>query len=149
QYDAEDAKLGKYDHFMLKEIFEQPRILENIVETQTKQIKEVASRIKEAFGTYVIGCGTAAYACLGGTYLLSKIASRHVNNAVASEFTYSLDFLKGKSLVIALSQSGETIDLISSVMNAKKKKAQIIAITNALGSTLYRQADFNILLNAG
>ncbi|HRN70946.1 MAG TPA: SIS domain-containing protein, partial [Candidatus Woesebacteria bacterium] len=79
----------------------------------------------------------------------SKIASFHVNNAVASEFVYSLDFLKKNSLVLALSQSGETIDIVSSIKKAKEKKAYIMALTNALGSTLYRTADYNMLLNAG
>lgn len=149
QYDAEAADLGNYDHFMMKEIMEQPHVLQNIIDTQESAIAEAADRIKNAFGTYLIGCGTASYACLAGTYLFSKIASLHINNATASEFTYSLDFLKKDSLVIALSQSGETIDILSSVKKARSKNAQIMALTNALGSSLYRFADYNMLLNAG
>ncbi len=149
QYDTSAANLGDFDHFMMKEINEQPKVLQNIIDTQTHNIETSADMINKAFGTYLIGCGTASYACLAGTYLFSKIASKHVNNAVASEFTYSLDFLKKNSLVFALSQSGETIDIISSIKKAKEKKSKIMALTNSLGSTLYRIADFNLLLNAG
>lgn len=149
QYDASAAELGSYDHFMMKEIIEQPHVLQNIIDTQQSAIAEASDRIKKAFGTYLIGCGTASYACLAGTYLFSKIAKKHINNATASEFTYSLDFLKDDSLVIALSQSGETIDILSSVKKAREKKANIMALTNALGSSLYRFADYNMLLNAG
>lgn len=148
-YDQEAANLGDFDHFMMKEIYEQPKVLQNIIDTQTHNIETSAEMISKAFGTYLIGCGTASYACLAGTYLFSKIASFHVNNAIASEFTYSLDFLKKNSLVFALSQSGETIDIISSIKKAKEKKAQIMTLTNSLGSTLYRIADYNMLLNAG
>ncbi len=148
-YDTAASDLGSYPHFMLKEINEQPKIIENIILSEQKHITKLAAKIKKSFGAYLIGCGTASYAGLAGSYLFSKIAKRHINNSIGSEFNYSLDFLKSNSLVIALSQSGETIDTLSSVKLAKKKGAEIAAMTNALGSTLYRTADFNVLLNAG
>ncbi|QQS43830.1 glutamine--fructose-6-phosphate transaminase (isomerizing) [Candidatus Roizmanbacteria bacterium] len=148
-YDAEAVTRGKFDHFMLKEIYEQPTVVTNIASSQTGAIKEVAKRIRKAYGTYLVGCGTASYACLAGTYLFSKIAKRHINFSIGSEFSYLLDFLKDTSLVIALSQSGETIDIIDSVQKAKKKKAELVALTNVLGSTLYRMADYSMLLSAG
>ncbi|MDP3997990.1 MAG: glutamine--fructose-6-phosphate transaminase (isomerizing) [bacterium] len=144
----ENAELGKFPHFMLKEIFEQPKVLRGIVENST-QIGELAKIVDQAFGTYLVGCGSASYACLAGQYLFSNIAKKHANFAVGSEFGYLEDFLTPKSLVIALSQSGETIDVIESVEKAKKKKAKIFAIVNNLGSTLYRVADHKILLGAG
>ncbi len=73
----------------------------------------------------------------------------HVNTAPASEFNYLEDFLTDKSLVIALSQSGETIDVIEPMTRAKKKKSQIVGLINTLGSTLYRMSDFKLLLGAG
>lgn len=149
QYDAVAASLGSYPHFMLKEIHEQPKILHQITENQKQQIEQAAELIKKAFGTYLIGCGTAYFACLTGTYLFSKIAKRHINASVGSEFAYVLDFLKPESLVITLSQSGETIDVISSVEQARKKGSDLMTITNVLGSTLYRMADHTMLLNAG
>lgn len=145
----EDASLGNYPHYMLKEIYEQPKVLQNILDTQQLTLQELAAIIKNAYGTYFIGCGTASYAGLAGTYLFSKIAKRHVNTSIASEFSYLVDFLKDTSLIVALSQSGETIDIISSIKEAKKKGAKILAVTNVIGSTLYRIADYKFLLSAG
>lgn len=146
---SEKLTLKKYPHFMIKEIHEQPQIIDNIVNNQSKEIKKLAQIIKKSYGNYFIGCGSAFYAALCGTYLFSKVANRHTNASIGSEFSYLVNFLKPDSLVIALSQSGETIDIISSVNKAKEKKAKVVAITNGLGSTLYRLADHQILLNAG
>ena len=148
-YKREDSERGKYPDFMTKEISEQPNVLNNITFTSEENIKHAAKLIRMAYGTYFIGCGTAYYAALSGTYLFSKIAKRHVNASVGSEFSYLVDFLKDKSLVVAFSQSGETIDIISSLKKVKEKKAKILAITNVLGSSLYRMADYKLLLNAG
>jgi len=148
-YSAESTEKGSFAHFMLKEISEQPKILRNIRETQNTEIRKAADEISSSYGTYLIGCGTASYACLAGTYLFSKIAHRHVNFAIGSEFSYLLDFLKENSLIFALSQSGETIDIISSVKKAQEKKAKLLSMTNSLGSSLYRMSDYNLLLHAG
>lgn len=148
-YASKSAAKGKYPHFMLKEISEQPDILKKIAHTQIKEIKKAADLIKSSYGTYLIGCGTASYACLAGTYLFSKIAKRHINFSIGSEFSYLIDFLKNDSLVFALSQSGETIDVISSLKKAKQKKAKLLSLTNSYGSTIYRMSQYNCLLNAG
>ena len=140
---------GKYPHFMLKEIFEQPKVIESIINQSIPNIEDLSTIIKKSYGTYLVGCGTAAYAALAGTYLFSKVAHRHVNFAVGSEFGYQLDFLKKGSLVIALSQSGETIDVIDAIKKSKEKGAQVYALVNVLGSTLYRMADYKSLLMAG
>lgn len=145
----EQAEKGKYPHFMIKEIMEQPKVLRGITEGLISQIPDLANIVREAYGTYMIGCGTASYAALSGTYLFSRISHRHVNFAPASEFGYTVDFLTPKSLVLAFSQSGETIDIIESVKKAKEKGAKILAIVNVLGSTLYRMADYKLLLGAG
>jgi glucosamine--fructose-6-phosphate aminotransferase (isomerizing) len=143
------ATLGKYPHYMIKEIYEQPKLLSNIARDYGEAIKKLASVVKESYGTYIVGCGTAAHAALAGSYLFSRVANRHVNFAVGSEFVYLTHFLTPKSLVIALSQSGETIDIIDSCNAAKAKGAKIAALVNNLGSTLYRLADYKILLGAG
>jgi len=140
---------GFYPHFMLKEIHDQLKMLEYIVNNQDEGIKKFSKLIETSFGTYMVGCGTAAYASLAGTYIFSKIAKFHVNFSVASEFAYLVDFLTEKSLVIALSQSGETIDLIDAVRKARNNGARIAALVNNLGSSLYRLADDKLLLNAG
>jgi len=148
-YSAKSAEKGEYKHYMIKEILEQPKVLKNIIDTQTHEIEIAADLIKHAYGTYLIGCGTASYACLAGTYLFSKIAKRHINFAIGSEFSYLIDFLKENSLVFALSQSGETIDTIASVKKAIKRKSKLLSLTNSEGSTLYRMSDTNLLLHAG
>jgi glucosamine--fructose-6-phosphate aminotransferase (isomerizing) len=146
---AESGTLGDYPNYMMKEMYEQPHVIRNLVREQNTQINKAAAQIKNAFGTYFIACGTAYYAGLAGTYLFSKIAKHHTNASAGSEFGYLTDFLTDKSLVVALSQSGETIDIISSLKTAKTKNSKILAITNTLGSTLYRMSDTQLMLNAG
>ncbi len=148
-FSPSQAELGKYKHYMIKEINEQPKVVEYIANHEKENIERLAKTIKKAYGTYFIGCGTSYFAGLAATYLFSKIAKRHVNAVVASEFSYYLDFIKKESLVVALSQSGETIDIIDNVKKIKEKGAKVFALTNVLGSTLYRLSDDKMLLNAG
>ncbi len=145
----EESNKGKFDHFLIKEIYEQPNVIRNIAQNYQDQVKELSSIIKKAKGTFFIGAGTAFHAGLAGVYLFSKTAHKHINTAVASEFNYLEDFLTHESLIIALSQSGETIDVIEPLNRAKNKGCKIVAITNTLGSSIYRMADFKVLLNAG
>ena len=143
------ADKGRFPHFMLKEIFDQSKVINDIASDSTSQIDKFSKLIKHSYGTYLVGCGTAAYACLAGTYIFSKIAKRHINFVVGSEFGYLVDFLTSRTLVLALSQSGETIDVIEAVKKAKERGAKIGALTNVLGSTLYRISDYKLLLGAG
>jgi len=148
-WNPESASKGKYEHFMIKEILEQPKVIRNIAETYQDPITALAKIVDKAQGTFFIGAGTASFACQVGVYLFSHIAKKHVNNAPASEFNYLEDFLTKDSLIIPLSQSGETIDIVEPLTRAKEKGSKIAAITNALGSTIYRMADFKMLLGAG
>lgn len=148
-WNIESSTKGDYEHFMIKEINEQPTVIRNIANNYSGQIEQLAEHIREARGTFFIAAGTAYNAALGGVYLFSKVAKRHVNTALASEFNYLLDFLTHQSLVVALSQSGETIDVIEPLNAAKKKDVKIAGIINTLGSTLYRMSDFKLLLGAG
>ncbi|PIT89290.1 MAG: glutamine--fructose-6-phosphate transaminase (isomerizing), partial [Candidatus Levybacteria bacterium CG10_big_fil_rev_8_21_14_0_10_36_7] len=86
-YSIESTKKGKNPHFMIKEIKEQPSILTQITKTQKGNIQNAADLVKNAYGTYLLGCGTAYYATLAATYLFSKIAKRHINAQIGSEFT--------------------------------------------------------------
>ena len=142
------ASLAHYPHFMLKEIHEQPQVLYNQIQ-DLKYIEKISSQVKKAYGTYLIGCGTAGFACMLGVYIFSKVAKKHINFSIGSEFNYTEDFLTDKSLLIAISQSGETIDVVEPVSSAKKRGVQIVALTNSLGSSLYRMADTKMLLQAG
>lgn len=148
-WEFKEAEKGRFKHFILKEIYEQPRVIENIALTYKENVEKLASLIEKAFGTFMLGCGTASYAALYGTYLFSKIAKKHVNFSIGSEFNYQEDYLTKNSLVIPISQSGETIDVLEPIFRAKKKGSTIAAIVNVLESTLYRHADYKILLNAG
>ncbi len=150
EWTFEESERGKYEHFFIKEIHEEPRIIENTALNSLVSTKKLAGLINEAFGTFLIACGSASYSAIGATYLFSKIAKKHVNFAVGSEFKYIEDFITNKTLVIPISQSGESIDVIEPVNKAKNGKgAKIAALVNVLGSTLYRKADFNILLESG
>jgi glucosamine--fructose-6-phosphate aminotransferase (isomerizing) len=145
----EDSTKGDFPHFLIKEIHEQPMVIENIALQYEEETKRLADTIKEAFGTFMLGCGTASYAGLAGTYLFSSITKKHVNFIVGSEFKYLEDYVTAKTLVIPISQSGETIDVVDPIERAKQKGAKIAALVNVLGSTLYRQADIKVLLGAG
>ncbi|KKR90037.1 MAG: Glucosamine/fructose-6-phosphate aminotransferase, isomerizing [Candidatus Woesebacteria bacterium GW2011_GWD1_41_12] len=145
----ENGEKGKYESYMLKEIFEQPQIISDIATSGAAQAEEIAEIVRKARGTYLVGCGTASYACLAGSYLFSKLAKRHVNPAIGSEFGYSLDFLNKDSLVIAISQSGETMDILESVKKAKDRGAKILSLVNVQGSSLYRLSDYKMMIGAG
>ena len=149
-WEFKEVQKGKYKHFFIKEIHEEPRIIENTALNGLSGAQKLADLIDNAFGTFLIACGSASYSAIGATYLFSKIAKKHVNFSIGSEFKYMEDFITPKTLVIPISQSGESIDVIEPVMRAKEQKgAKTAAIVNVLGSTLYRIADFKILLESG
>lgn len=145
---VDQAEKGKYGHFMLKEIYEQPGIFSDIASTSVDHAKHIDDLIKSK-DISLIGCGSAYHACVAGQYLFSKIAKAKVSAIIGSEFRYQADFITPKSAVIALSQSGETMDTLEAVKFAKKRKSRTIALVNVLGSTLYRIADEKILISAG
>ena len=145
----EDTTRGKYKHFVDKEIHEQPRVIANLATNSHSEVQKFAQLIKKAYGTFFLGCGSAGYAGLAGTYLFSQIAKKHVNFSVGSEFSYLEDYITPQTVIIPISQSGETIDVVDPVAKAKKKGATIASIVNVVGSTLYRQSDYHLLLQAG
>jgi glutamine---fructose-6-phosphate transaminase (isomerizing) len=134
---------------MAKEMAEQPAVLERLAVDSEQQIRELADAIAESYGTFFVGCGTASFAALTGSYLFSRIASRHVNFVVGSEFKYHEHFLTPESLVVALSQSGETADIIEAMLSARKRGAKLGALVNAERSTLDRMVDLRVHLGAG
>jgi glucosamine--fructose-6-phosphate aminotransferase (isomerizing) len=144
-----EAQKGEYDHFMLKEIMEQKQSIARAVNQDDEEILTLAEAIRCAQGTFLCGCGTAAKACMAGEYFFSIIAGHHVNFAPASEFKLFHRFLKPESLLIAVSQSGETADTLEAMNVAKGKGAKVLAIVNAEGSTIDREADYSLHINAG
>lgn len=144
-----DVDKGSFNHFLEKEIYEEPEVVARIANYDKGQITFAASLIKKAFGTYFTACGTAANAGLAATYMFSQIANRHVNFAVGSEFPFLQNFLVSKSLLIVGSQSGETMDTLEAVKAAKAHKSRILSLVNVDGSTLTRVSDSTLLLKAG
>lgn len=144
-----DTGLGSFPHFMAKEMAEQPAVLERLVRDRVDQIEALSDAIKSSFGTFLVGCGTASYAASTGSYLFSRIAKRHINAIVGSEFPYHEHFITPDSLVVALSQSGETADVIEAMLSARRSRAHLAAILNAEQSTLDRMVDLRVHLNAG
>ena len=148
-WDAEQAKKGEYAHFMLKEIMEQKDTIMRAINQDDQDIMKIADEITNAFGTFFTGCGTAGKVCLAGEYIFSKVANKHINFILASEFPNYHHFLTDKTLLIAISQSGETADVLEAIDAAKKKGVKIISLVNVMGSSLDRQSDYTFFINAG
>ncbi len=146
---AESAEKGEYDHFMLKEIMEQKDCIHRAINQSTDEIMHIAQQIKDSRGCFLSGCGTAGKVCMAGEYFFSLIAGRHVNFAPSSEFPVYHHFLRPESLLIVISQSGETADVLEAMEAAKKKGAKVLSIVNVEGSTIARQSDFSLHIKAG
>jgi glucosamine--fructose-6-phosphate aminotransferase (isomerizing) len=149
EWSLEQVKKGSFEHYMLKEITGQADSINRAVEQDEKIIKEIAEIMKKARGIYLVACGSSYHSCLSAAYKFSTIAKMHVNVALASEFSNYKDFLIPDSLVIAVSQSGETADVLGAVKSAKEKGAKIISIVNVLGSSLTRESDKALMMNSG
>ena len=148
-WDIEHAAKGEFDHFMLKEISEQVETIQRASTQDRELIEDITQRIRKAKGVFLIGCGSSYHACLSASYLFSKLASFHINTVLASEFSAYEDFLKEDTLVIAVTQSGETIDVLDAIKTAKQKGCQIVSIVNVMGSSATQFADASLFLNVG
>ena len=148
-FDVEKAKKGIYEHYMLKEIMEQINSIEDSVRQDEEKIVEIANEIKRTNNVFIIGSGSSYHAALVGKYLFSNISKKHVNVIIASEFDNFLNLLDKNSLLIAVSQSGETYDVLNAVRKAKSKGVKIISIVNVMGSSLVNESDEYILMNVG
>ncbi len=145
----ESAEKGNYAHFMIKEIMEQKDSIYRAINQEEAEIEKMAEAIKKAYGTFLVGCGTAGKVCLAASYIFSKVADRHVNVTVGSEFPSYQHFLKEKSLIIGVSQSGETADTLEALEVAKQKGAKVLSVINVVGSTMDRMSDYTIHIKAG
>ena len=155
EWSLEQATKCGYPHFMLKEIFEQPQVIKETFEKRVHNKKIDFSdiltyeEIKNINKIYIVACGTAYHAGLQGQFAFQKIAKLEVFTDVASEFRYSNPFIDEKTMVIFVSQSGETSDTLAALKEAKTKKALTVAITNVVGSTISREAHKVIYTMAG
>jgi len=149
EWEATVAELSGYPDYMTKEIHEQPAVLRRLADGWGEHAGRLAAMLADARDVFVVGCGTAGHAALAAQYLLARIAGRRVTFATGSEFSYLRDFVAEGSLVVALSQSGETIDVIDAARTARRRGARIAAVVNVEGSTLWRLADCTVPLGAG
>ncbi|NOU17024.1 MAG: glutamine--fructose-6-phosphate transaminase (isomerizing) [Bacteroidales bacterium] len=156
--DIEEIEKGGFDHFMLKEIFEQPRsihdtfrgrISPNMDEIHLGGLYHVLPRLIEAKRIVIIGCGTSWHAGLVGEYLLEELARVPVEVEYASEFRYRNPIIYKDDVVIAISQSGETADTLAAIRLARKAGALVLGICNVVGSSIPRETDAGVYTHAG
>ncbi len=148
-WDADAAEKEGYDHFMLKEIHEQPKgILDTIRRRMDADGKIVLDGIRmtkaeiENFNkVYIVACGTAYHAGLIGKTVIEKLAGISVEVDIASEFRYREPFVDDRTLFIAISQSGETLDTLAALREAKRKGARVLSVVNVVGSSVARESD--------
>ncbi|MGK0464852.1 glutamine--fructose-6-phosphate transaminase (isomerizing) [Clostridium sp.] len=148
-WDAESAEKGGYEHFMLKEIHEQPKAIRDTMTSRIvlgepitlDDINITKEQIKKLNKIYIVACGTAYHAGAVGKYVIEKLARIPVELDIASEFKYRDPIMDENTLMIVISQSGETADTMSALRLAKSKGARVIAVTNVVGSAASREAD--------
>lgn len=156
EWNFEQATKGGYEHFMIKEIEEQPEIIEKTLNVYTDKNFDIkfdeqleGINFQNIDRIYIVACGTAYYAGLQGQYFMKKILGIDIFTDIASEFRYNEPIITDRTLAIFVSQSGETFDTLMSMKYAKEKGAKTLAISNVLGSTLTREADNVIYTLAG
>ncbi len=148
-WDVAAAEKGGYDHFMLKEIHEQPKGIQETLmlrmDEEDNLILDGISMTKEDIENfnkvYIVACGTAYHAGLVGKAMIEKLAGISVEVDVASEFRYRDPFVDDKTLFIAISQSGETLDTLAALREAKRKGARVLSVVNVVGSSVARESD--------
>jgi glucosamine--fructose-6-phosphate aminotransferase (isomerizing) len=150
EWSVETASKGGFPHFMLKEIHEQPLSIRNALRTHPIYLDLMASAINRAKRIFLLACGTSYHACVAATYVFANLAKTEVTPVVASEFIDGYGALIDQdTVVLTISQSGETADTLTAVRGAKDRGATILGITNVMGSTLTRLSDVYIGQNSG
>ncbi|WP_418966158.1 glutamine--fructose-6-phosphate transaminase (isomerizing) [Cetobacterium sp.] len=155
EWDYEQATKGGFPHFMIKEIFEQPKSIE---ETLNRRVQNGVIDFSDVLSEYeiekfdmihIVACGTAYHAGLQGQYALREISKVNSLVEIASEYRYMNPFVNENTLAIFVSQSGETLDTLAALKEAKARGAKTLAITNVVGSTISREAHSTIYTMAG
>ncbi len=162
-WNAETASKAGYPHFMLKEIYEQPRAVAQAiqphVEVEREKIKfapetsmsaaDVENMLRETERIFVVGCGSAYYSGIVGEYMIERLARIPVECEIASEFRYRHPVFPEKSLLLSVSQSGETADTLAAVRMAKANGVKVMSICNVKNSSVDREADLHLYMNSG
>ena len=158
EFSLEQVIKGGFDHFMLKEIFEQPESLRNatrgrlLVSEGTAKLSGLDTNIKELRSIeriIITACGTSYYAGMVGEYMIEELAGIPVEVEYASEFRYRNPIIGPQTLVLTISQSGETADTLAALKEAKRKGATVLGICNGVGSSIARASDGGVYLHAG
>jgi glucosamine--fructose-6-phosphate aminotransferase (isomerizing) len=158
EWQAEDAELNGFPHFMLKEIYEQPETIRNAIRGRLEPgegvpklggIAPVWDRLKASRHIVIVACGTSYYAGCVGRYIFEKLTEIDVEVELASEFRYRKLNFPPNTFIIAISQSGETADTLAAIREAKRKGAHVIGIVNVVGSSIARETEAGIYNHAG
>jgi glutamine---fructose-6-phosphate transaminase (isomerizing) len=149
EWDLDEAEKGGHPHFMIKEMMEQPAVIEKTAGISQEELSPAIEMIKKAKNIYVVACGTALHAGMYGSYLFALENNIMMQPISAGEFPHFGHLLKKGDLVITVSQSGETADVLEAVKSAQKSGAKVLALVNVMGSSLMRVADQSLLTKAG
>ena len=148
KWDAKAAEKGGYEHFMMKEIHEQPKAVSDTLNSVIKDgmidLSEVGlseEEIKEISQIYIVACGSAYHVGVAAQYVMEDLARIPVRVELASEFRYRNPILDPKGLVVIISQSGETADSLAALRESKKQGVKTLGIVNVIGSSIAREAD--------
>ena len=148
-WSEEEAQKGDFKHFMLKEIFEQKETISRAINQPSELMKSAAEVLAQCNGVYFLACGTAHKVAATAEYFFADISGRKINVVAASEMPTFESFINEKTALIAISQSGETADVLEILERGKKKGAKIVSITNVEMSSVARISDVVLPLNAG
>ena len=156
KWDAESAEKGGYEHFMLKEIHEQPKAVQDMIGAYVKDnaidFSEVGltdESLKDLERIYIVACGSAYHVGMAGKYVLEDLAGIPVEVDLASEFRYRNPIIVPKSLIIVVSQSGETADSLAALRLAEERGVPVLGIVNVVGSSIARESDYILYTYAG
>ena len=156
EWDAEAAEKGGFEHFMLKEIFEQPEVFKKTIagrihegKIQFAEFQLTAEEVQRWKKIDIVACGTAYHAGLVGKQIIERLTGIPAEAEIASEFRYREPMLDADTLVIVISQSGETADTVAALREAKARGCKVMAITNVVGSAIARESDYVVYIWAG
>jgi glutamine---fructose-6-phosphate transaminase (isomerizing) len=147
-WDVASAEKGGYEHFMMKEMSEEPKVVKDTIHPRVRdgkivldEIKLTAEDLKNIDKIYIVACGTAYHAGVVAKYMIEKLARIPVEVDVASEFRYRDPLISSRNMTIIISQSGETIDTLFALRESKKRGARVLSIVNVVGSSIARESD--------
>ena len=156
EWDVTAAEKGGYAHFMLKEIMEQPEAVRKTISPRIvdgkivlEELKGTGDFIRNVSRIYIVACGSAYHVGMVGKYTLEKLLHIPVEACLASEFRYSEPLLGESTLVIVISQSGETLDSLAALREAKRRGSKVLSIVNVMGSSIARESDYVLYTWAG